>query len=90
MPRGQAPVEEIYWAFGESTFATRRSIWRTLGLAGWRDASLLADLAFARLHEGRTDEARRLARRAAALQPASPSVRQIERLVATADSPNAQ
>ena len=58
--------------------------------SGWGDASLLADLAFARLREGRTDEARRLARRAAALQPASPSVRQIERLVAKADSPNAQ
>jgi hypothetical protein len=29
------------------------------------------------------DEARRLAGRAAALQPANPSVRQIERLVAT-------
>ena len=56
--------------------------------SGWRDASLLADLAFARLREGRTDEARRLARRAAALQPASPSVRQIERLVATSKPPN--
>jgi tetratricopeptide (TPR) repeat protein len=51
--------------------------------SGWRDASLLADLAFARLREGRMDEARRLAGRAAALQPANPSVRQIERLVAT-------
>ena len=50
---------------------------------GGRDASLLADLAFARLREGRRDEARRLARRAAELQPASPSVRQIERLLAT-------
>ena len=52
--------------------------------SGWRDASLLADLAFARLREGRADEARRLATRATALQPASPSVRQIERLVASA------
>jgi Flp pilus assembly protein TadD len=51
--------------------------------SGWRDASLLADLAFARLREGRMDEARRLAGRAAALQPANPSVRQIARLVAT-------
>ena len=49
--------------------------------SGWRDASLLADLAFARLREGRTVEARRLANRAAALQPASLSVRQVERLV---------
>ena len=51
--------------------------------SGWRDASLLADLAFARLREGRGDEARRLARRAIALQPASPSARQIERLTAS-------
>ena len=58
--------------------------------SGWRDASLLADLAFARLRAGRTVEARRLARRAAALQPASPSVRQIERLVTKADPPNAR
>ena len=50
---------------------------------GGRDASLLADLAFARLREGRRDEARRLARRAAELQPASTTVRQIERLLAT-------
>lgn len=57
---------------------------------GWRDASLLADLAFARLREGRADEARRLARRATALQPASPSVRQIARLVATAKPPNSR
>ena len=54
--------------------------------SGWRDASLLADLAFARLRQGRADEARRLARRASALQPASPSVRQIERLVASSQS----
>ena len=51
--------------------------------SGWRDPSLLADLAFARLREGRGDEARRLARRAVLLQPASPSARQIERLVAS-------
>ena len=51
--------------------------------SGWRDASLLADLAFARLREGRGDEARRLARRAVLLQPASPSARQIDRLVAS-------
>ena len=54
--------------------------------SGWRDASVLADLAFARLRQGRADEARRLARRASALQPASPSVRQIERLVASSQS----
>ena len=54
--------------------------------SGWRDASLLADLAFARLREGRADEARRLARRAVALQPASPSARQIARLVASSQS----
>ena len=54
--------------------------------SGWRDASLLADLAFARLRQGRADEARRLATRATALQPASPSVRQIERLVASSQS----
>ncbi len=58
--------------------------------SGWRDASLLADLAFARLRAGRTGEARRQARRAAALQPASPIVRQIERLVTKADPPNAR
>ena len=52
--------------------------------SGWRDASLLADLAFARLREGRADEARRVAWRAALLQPASPSARQIARLVAAA------
>ena len=51
--------------------------------SGWRDPSLLADLAFARLREGRGDEARRLARRAVLLQPASPSARQIERLAAS-------
>ena len=58
--------------------------------SGWRDASLLADLAFARLREGRVDEARGLARRAIALQPASPSARQIERLVTTAQPRNSR
>ena len=58
--------------------------------SGWRDASLLADLAFARLREGRADEARGLARRAIALQPASPSARQIERLVTTAQPRNSR
>ena len=58
--------------------------------SGWRDASLLADLAFARLREGRADEAGRLARRAAALQPASPSARQIARLVAIAEPPESR
>ena len=54
--------------------------------SGWRDPLLLADLAFARLREGRSHEARRLARRAVALQPASPSARQIERLMLTSGS----
>lgn len=58
--------------------------------SGWRDASLLADLAFARLREGRADEARSLARRAIALQPASPSARQIERLVTIAQPRNSR
>lgn len=53
--------------------------------SGGRDPRLLADLAFARLRQQRTDEARRLALRAARLQPANPSVRQILQL--TSDSP---
>jgi len=45
--------------------------------SGWRDPGLLADLAFARLQEGEEGEARRLAARAFALQPANPSTGQI-------------
>ena len=56
--------------------------------SGWRDATLLADLVFARLREGRVDESRSLTRRAIALQPASLSVRQVARLGATAKPPN--
>ena len=48
--------------------------------SGGRDPRLLADLAFARLRQGRTVEARKLANHAASLQPASPSARQIVRL----------
>ncbi|MDP3675927.1 MAG: tetratricopeptide repeat protein [Novosphingobium sp.] len=48
--------------------------------SGWRDPGLVADLAFARLRQQRTDEARRLALRAAKLQPSNPSVGQIMRL----------
>ena len=48
--------------------------------SGGRDPGLLADLAFARLRQGRTVEARKLANHAASLQPASPSARQIVRL----------
>ena len=51
--------------------------------SGWHDPGLLADLAFARLRQGRPEEARRLASRAATIQPASPSVRQIVRLTST-------
>ena len=58
--------------------------------SGWHDATLLADLAFARLRQGRVDEARRLARRSVLVQPASPSVRQIERLLAEPSLPKAR
>ena len=58
--------------------------------SGWRDASLLADLAFARLREGRVDEARRWVRCGVLLQPANPSVRQIERLLAKPSLSNAR
>ena len=51
---------------------------------GGRDAALLADLAFARLREGRSGEARRLAVAAARLQPTRPTVRAI---VATTAAP---
>lgn len=54
--------------------------------SGPRDPTLFADLAFARLSEGRRSEAARLAREAARLQPASPLVREIVRM--TASSPN--
>jgi len=49
---------------------------------GGRDAALLADLAFARLREGRRDEARRLAVAAARLQPARRTVRAIVAMTA--------
>jgi hypothetical protein len=53
-----------------------------LARGGAGDASLLADLAFVRLRQGRGGEARRLAEVAAALQPASPTVRSIVRMTA--------
>jgi Flp pilus assembly protein TadD len=49
---------------------------------GGHDSSLLADLAFVRLREGRRVEARRLAEDAARLQPAASHVRTIVRLTA--------
>ena len=58
--------------------------------SGWRDASLLTDLAFARLRQGRVDQARSLARRASDLQPASLSVRQVERLITSVKPPNSR
>ena len=51
--------------------------------SGWRDPGLLADLAFARLRQGRKAEAREIALRASKLQPANASVRQIVRLTTT-------
>jgi tetratricopeptide (TPR) repeat protein len=48
--------------------------------SGGRDPTLVADLAYARLREGRNVEAARLARKAARLQPANPMVREIVRL----------
>lgn len=52
--------------------------------SGWRDPALLADLAFARLRQGRKVEARQIALQASRLQPANASVRQIVRLTGTA------
>jgi tetratricopeptide (TPR) repeat protein len=53
-----------------------------LARGGAGDPSLLADLAFVRLRQGRGEEARRLAEAAARLQPASPTVRSIVRMTA--------